>query len=98
MQIYIYLFHFCFTRDSSFLTLLDPRIPCQALKCLCCLGLGLPSAAEDLTEAGGEGLEVTAALTHSAVAQLEQCKFIKENKRRNSGLAKILCGFNMLLV
>lgn len=29
----------------------------------------------------------------SAVAQLEQCKFIKENKRRNSGPAKILRGF-----
>lgn len=57
--------------------------------CLSCLSVGLPSTAEDSTEAGG----VTATLTLSAVAQLEQCKFIKENKRRNSGQAKILRGF-----
>lgn len=44
---------------SIFIISLDPKIPCQALVCLSCLSVGLPSTAEDSTEAGG----VTTTLT-----------------------------------
>lgn len=65
------------------------KIPCHAMLCLSFLSVGLPPTAEDSTEAGG-GHGYT---DPSAVAQLEQCKFIKENKRRHSRLAKILRAF-----
>ena len=56
-----------------------PKTLTSALECLPCLTVGLPSTDEDSTEAGGHSYT-----DPSAVAQLEQCKFIKENKRRNS--------------
>lgn len=55
--------------------LLDPKIPGVGPPRLI---VGLPSMAEDSTEAGGHSYT-----DPSALAQLEQCKFIKENKRRN---------------
>lgn len=50
--------------------------------------LGLPPQLKTQQKLGGSRYA-----DPSAVAQLEQCEFIKENKRGNSGLAKILRGF-----
>lgn len=57
--------------------------------CVCLVwALGLPPQLKTQQKQGGHGYT-----DPSAVAQLEQCKFIKENKRRKSKPASVLRGF-----
>lgn len=65
---------------------------------LSCLGPGLPSAAEDSTEAGRRGGGITAPLTPLLWLSWSNVSLLKKTNAETKSGAKFLRGFDMLLV